>query len=236
MPRLIRVFAGRTLILLVLSCCGSYVWSTYSKLLWTCATSEDWDQPGRPLKGYLRTQGFFMRTAKTDQSGQIWDLSLLGAQVLLLVLPCCGSGLMCADLKISLGKAKPTKSKVRTAKTQSNQHAHPHSLIYCLHCLHKKTFSFWVPIERQAKTDQTAWMPRLIWVCSWGTCHFLVFSCHGFICCNFPKFSDRQVGANSADPDQTAPWSSLVRVYTICNSLCIFGCITLRKCHLVQLL
>ena len=31
---------------------------------------------------------------------------------------------------------------------------------------------------------------------------------------NIPKFSDRQVWANSADPDQ--------RVYTVCDSLCIF--------------
>ena len=39
---------------------------------------------------------------------------------------------------------------------------------------------------------------------------------------NDPKFSDRQAWANSADPDQTAPWSSLIRVYTVCNFLCIF--------------
>ena len=38
---------------------------------------------------------------------------------------------------------------------------------------------------------------------------------------NFPKFSDRQVWANSADPDQTAPRSSLIRVYTVCHSVCI---------------
>ena len=37
---------------------------------------------------------------------------------------------------------------------------------------------------------------------------------------NFPKFSDRQVWANSVDPDQTAP-SSLIRVYTVCHSVCI---------------
>ena len=37
---------------------------------------------------------------------------------------------------------------------------------------------------------------------------------------NFPKFSDRQVWANSADPDQTAP-SSLISVYTVCHSVCI---------------
>ena len=37
--------------------------------------------------------------------------------------------------------------------------------------------------------------------------------------CNAPMFSDRQVWANSADPDQTAP---LIRVYSVCNSLSIF--------------
>ena len=39
---------------------------------------------------------------------------------------------------------------------------------------------------------------------------------------NVPKFSDRQFGANSADPDQTAPRGSLIRVYTVCDFLCIF--------------
>ena len=35
---------------------------------------------------------------------------------------------------------------------------------------------------------------------------------------NVPKFSDRQVWANSADPDQTAP---LIRIYTVCHSVSI---------------
>ena len=34
----------------------------------------------------------------------------------------------------------------------------------------------------------------------------------------FPKFSDGQAWANSADPDQTR--SSLIRVYTVCHSAC----------------
>ena len=41
---------------------------------------------------------------------------------------------------------------------------------------------------------------------------------------NDPKYLDRQIWANSADPDQTAPRrvsSSLIRVYTVCHSLCI---------------
>ena len=54
---------------------------------------------------------------------------------------------------------------------------------------------------------------------------------------NFPKFSDRQVWANSADPDQTAPreavWSGST-LFAIPSAS--FGRITLRKCHLVQLL
>ena len=54
---------------------------------------------------------------------------------------------------------------------------------------------------------------------------------------NVPKFSDRHVWANSADPDQTAPrgavWSGST-LFAISSSS--FGCITLRKCHLVQLL
>ena len=54
---------------------------------------------------------------------------------------------------------------------------------------------------------------------------------------NVPKFSDRQVWANSADPDQTAPrgavWSGSTLFAIPAAS---FGCITLRKSHLVQLL
>ena len=46
---------------------------------------------------------------------------------------------------------------------------------------------------------------------------------------NVPKFSDRQVRANSADPDQTAP-----RVFAIPSAS--FGCITSRKSHFVELL
>ena len=35
---------------------------------------------------------------------------------------------------------------------------------------------------------------------------------------NFPKFSDRQVWAKGVDPDE----SSLIRVYTVCHSICTF--------------
>ena len=55
--------------------------------------------------------------------------------------------------------------------------------------------------------------------------------------CNFPKFSDGQIWANSADPDQTAPrgavWSGST-LFAIPSAS--FGCITRRNSHLVQLL
>ena len=58
-----------------------------------------------------------------------------------------------------------------------------------------------------------------------------------FIYRNVPKFSDRQVWATSADPDKTAPrgavWSGSTLLAILSAS---FGCITLRKRHLVKLL
>ena len=54
---------------------------------------------------------------------------------------------------------------------------------------------------------------------------------------NFPKFSDRQVWANSADADQTAPRGAVWSGSTLFAILSVsFGWITLRKRHLVQLL
>ena len=53
---------------------------------------------------------------------------------------------------------------------------------------------------------------------------------------NFPKFSDRQVWANSVDPDQTAlgaVWSGST-LFAIPSAS--FGCIIPRKSHLVKLL
>ena len=68
---------------------------------------------------------------------------------------------------------------------------------------------------------------RQVWAniveCDQGL-HSLPFQSVSFGCitlwyCNDPKFSDTQVWANSADLDQR---SSLIRSYTVCNSLCIF--------------
>ena len=47
--------------------------------------------------------------------------------------------------------------------------------------------------------------------------HRLQFFCTKNTYRNFPKFSDRQVWANSVDPDQ-----SLIKVYTVCNSVYVF--------------
>ena len=52
---------------------------------------------------------------------------------------------------------------------------------------------------------------------------------------NDPKFTDRQVWANSADPDQTAPRGAVWSGATLFAIPSVsFGCITLRKSHLVQ--
>ena len=42
-----------------------------------------------------------------------------------------------------------------------------------LRCLHEETLGPFLPIERTAKTDQTGWMPRLIWV--FGGCTVILF-------------------------------------------------------------
>ena len=56
-------------------------------------------------------------------------------------------------------------------------------------------------------------------------------------CSSFPKFADRQVWANSADPDQTAPWGVVWSESTLfAIPSASFGCITLRKSHVVQIL
>ena len=39
---------------------------------------------------------------------------------------------------------------------------------------------------------------------------------------SYTKVSDKMVYANSVDPDQTAPRSSLIRVYTACHSTMYF--------------
>ena len=63
------------------------------------------------------------------------------------------------------------------------------------------------------------------------------YNTHPGVYHNYPKFPERQVSANSADPDQTAPrgavWSGST-LFAIPSAS--FGCITLRKRHPVQLL
>ena len=51
----------------------------------------------------------------------------------------------------------------------------------------------------------------------------------------FPKFSDIQVWANSADPDQIEEQSDQGSTLFAITSAS-FGCITIRKKHLFQLL
>ena len=106
-------------------------------------------------------------------------------------------------------------------------------------------------------SDQTGWMPRLIWVFAGRTCHFVCFVMRqlmiGCDYCKTPKYSDtrkiysnnpkiwliwifyREMHpndadgmANSVDPEQR---SSLIWVYTVCSDLSVrkFRNITVHK-------
>ena len=63
--------------------------------------------------------------------------------------------------------------------------------------------------------------PWLVWMAGHAQLKFVTTESYLYICRNDPKFSDRYAWANSADPDQTAPRGSLIRVYTVCRSVCI---------------
>ena len=70
---------------------------------------------------------------------------------------------------------KTNKMTVRPAKTDSDQPGHPLSLIRVFACLQ------WVAEDPSflhadsEESDQTGWMPRLIWVFAGRTCHFVGF-------------------------------------------------------------
>ena len=92
---------------------------------------------------------------------------------------------------------------------------------------------------RTAKTDQTGWMPRLIWVFAGHTVTLLVLSCRGYIFSLFwrnvneTKHQDKQKtwSTNHCDickkiilsfrTDMHGQRSSLIRVYTVCHFVCI---------------
>ena len=99
MPRLIWVFAGPTCHFVGFVMRWLNILSCVNKMKWAGAWHHQQNEVGDQnlpcaLNGKLRTQGFFMRTAKTRiRLGrcQGWSESLLGAQVSLLVLSCSGS-------------------------------------------------------------------------------------------------------------------------------------------------
>ena len=55
----------------------------------------------------------------------------------------------------------------------------------------------------------------------WSKPSSIEWDSHKFSYRNDPKFSDRYAWSNSADPNQTTR-SSLIRIYTVCHSVCIF--------------
>ena len=101
---------------------------------------------------------------------------------------------------------KPTKWSVHPTKTQISLSVRPVWSEPLLSVWRKlgSLPTYWAHSE---DSDQTGRMPRLIWVFAGRTCHFVGFVTRRLNCAlwNDPKFADRQVWANSVDPDQTAP-------------------------------
>ena len=103
MPRLIWVFAGRTVTLLVLSCCSSNEPENDKINKITCVHSEDSDQPRHPSSlisrrcppekniGHFATHWEHSKELIRLGGCPNWSESSLGAQVILLVLSCSGS-------------------------------------------------------------------------------------------------------------------------------------------------
>ena len=68
---------------------------------------------------------------------------------------------------------KPTKWHVHPTKTQISLPSAQSDQSLC--CTHKESLGPELPNECTAKTDQTGWMPRLIWVFAGRICHFVGF-------------------------------------------------------------
>ena len=71
---------------------------------------------------------------------------------------------------------------------------------------------------RTAKTDQMGRMPRLIWVFAGRTCHFVGFVMKRLILL-FVRIATYHEDHKACQVERR---SSLIRVYTVCHSVCIF--------------
>ena len=80
---------------------------------------------------------------------------------------------------MSCSMTKSTKWYVLSKK--SDQLGHLSSLI-SLCCLHEERLGPYLPLQHPAKTDQTGWMPQLIWVFAGRTSHFVSFVMQQLTC------------------------------------------------------
>ena len=165
----------------------------------------------------------------SDQTGRmprlIWVFA--GRTATLLVLSCRGSYwyyCTCICKLCQWGKGTPLSKQIvkLLVKIEKNSFLRRYDKSQAFWIvLFSGKYHFW--FSRYQASDRTFW-----------TILVLLFSRAYH---NFPRFSDRQVWANSADPDQTATrgafWSGST-LFAIPSAS--FGCITLRKRHLVQLL
>ena len=143
LPRLIWVFAGRRVILLVLSWGGSVFtcyceWKKYLPLyrilVWYkhCQIlSEPWPKPQREHFTSFHWSAIIWNTAWQNQQNEKTQISLG-------TCPDWSESSLCA---------------LRVAKGPTYLHVD------------------------SKDSDQTGWMPRLIWVFAWHICHFVGFCC-----------------------------------------------------------
>ena len=76
---------------------------------------------------------------------------------------------------------KTNKVTVRSAKTQINLGIRPVWSVFALRM--KKVWVLGYPLSAQRRSDQTGWMPRLIWVFAWRTVTSLILSWGGSYSC-----------------------------------------------------
>ena len=103
---------------------------------------------------------------------------------------------------------KRTKWPVWPAKTQISLGAQSdQSLRYP----HKETLGPQIPIERKAKTDQTGWMPRWIWIFAGRTGHFVGFVMLRLIC-EFELYTGRHW--------HLPQWKNIFNCENLCTKPC----------------
>ena len=159
----------------------------------TCEPSEISDQPGHPpilIRIFtMRSNGSYGPNLSSCGQRRLWsnwadaqtDLSLRWAHIPycwfchdVAHLICFSGDSIISTMKIEPRNDKTNKVTVLPAQTQIRLPGHPPSLIRVLAVRMKKAWVVSSPLSAQRRSDQTAWMPRLIWVFAGRTVTLLV--------------------------------------------------------------